>query len=483
MSFNSLTFAIFLPVVFFIYWFVLSKKVKLQNTFLLVASYVFYGWWDWRFLSLIFISSLTDYCLGLLIHRTENIQIRKIFLVISILVNIGILGFFKYFNFFLDSLLTVTSSIGLHLNMNTLKIILPVGISFYTFQTLSYTIDIYKRKFHPTNDIVAFFAFVSFFPQLVAGPIERAKNLLPQFFVNRKFDIIQIKDGLRQILWGLIKKVVIADTLAIKVNTIFNSNALENTPGIILVLGSIFFTFQIYCDFSGYSDIAIGSARMLGFNLMQNFNFPFFSRDIRELWHRWHISLSTWFRDYVFIPLGGSRTTKARYTLNILLTFVISGLWHGANWTYIIWGLIHGLFYLPSLFIKKLNTKYQNIVAYNKKLPSAGELLKIILTFCVFSFSFIFFRSDSITSAFSYITNLFENWNILPKTFDYIYIKSIVSIILLSIVEWFQRKKLYALEIGNLKTHWRYLIYAIALFVFLYFGEFGFQKQFIYFQF
>jgi D-alanyl-lipoteichoic acid acyltransferase DltB (MBOAT superfamily) len=305
MLFNSLDFAIFLPVVFLLYWFVFQKKIKAQNALVALASYVFYGWWDWRFLSLIIFSSVIDYFIGLQLENIKKDRYRSLLLWTSIFVNLGLLGFFKYFNFFIDNFLDAFSFFGYQIPNTSLNIILPVGISFYTFQTLSYTIDVYRKQLKPTKDFVAFTAFVSFFPQLVAGPIERASNLLPQFYKKRKFDYSIAVDGMRQILWGLFKKIVIADNCAKYANEIFNNSG--NYSGTTLLLGALFFTFQIYGDFSGYSDIAIGTSRLFGFKLMKNFAFPYFSRDIAEFWRRWHISLSSWFRDYLYIPLGGSR--------------------------------------------------------------------------------------------------------------------------------------------------------------------------------
>ena len=344
MLFNSIDFAMFLPTVFILYWVVTKKSLKLQNFLIVAASYLFYGWWDWRFLSLIFFSTIVDYTIGRKLKIEENHEKRKILLWTSILVNLGFLGFFKYYNFFLDNFITAFSFFGTEIKANSLNIILPVGISFYTFQTLSYTIDIYKRKLEPTKDFVAFSAFVSFFPQLVAGPIERATNLLPQFYNKRTFDYSKAVDGMRQILWGIFKKIVIADNCAEYANQIFNNSA--DYSGSTLVLGAIFFTFQIYGDFSGYSDIAIGTSRLFGFNLMRNFAFPYFSRDIAEFWRRWHISLSTWFRDYLYIPLGGSRGGTLMKVRNTFLVFIVSGFWHGANWTFIIWGALNAIYFL-----------------------------------------------------------------------------------------------------------------------------------------
>ena len=323
MLFNSIDFAIFLPLVFILHWFFTNKNLKLQNLLIIVASYVFYGYWDWRFLSLIIFSTIVDFTVGCLLSNEESILKRKILLWTSILVNLGLLGFFKYYNFFLDNFLIAFRFFGQEIQGNTLNIILPVGISFYTFQTLSYTIDVYKRKLEPTKQFIAFSAFVCFFPQLVAGPIEKATNLLPQFYKKRNFDYSLAVDGMRQILWGLFKKIVIADNCAKFANQIFNNSADMN--GSTLLLGALFFTFQIYGDFSGYSDIAIGTSRLFGFNLMQNFNFPYFSRDIAEFWRRWHISLSTWFRDYLYIPLGGSRGNTWMKVRNTFIIFIVSG--------------------------------------------------------------------------------------------------------------------------------------------------------------
>ncbi|MBL7836944.1 MAG: MBOAT family protein, partial [Bacteroidetes bacterium] len=335
MLFNSIEFAVFLPVVFILYWFVFNRNLKLQNLFLVVVSYIFYGWWDWRFLFMMAFTTIVDYWVGLGLKRSNDNKRRKVLLLISIILNLGLLGFFKYYNFFVDSFVGAFRLFGRELNIDSLNIILPVGISFYTFQTMSYAIDIYRRKMEATEDVIAFFSFVSFFPQLVAGPIERASNLLPQFYVKRHFDYHKAIDGSRQILWGLFKKIVIADNAAVYVSDIFNHNLEYN--GSAHLIGAILFTIQIYGDFSGYSDIAIGSARLFGFNLMQNFAYPFFSRNMPELWRRWHISLTTWFQDYVYYPLGGSRGSTWMRVRNTFILFFISGLWHGANYTYIIW--------------------------------------------------------------------------------------------------------------------------------------------------
>ncbi len=441
MLFNSIDFAIFLPIVFILYWFVTNKNLKLQNFLIVVTSYIFYGWWDWRFLFLIFSSTIIDYFVGIALSKQENIIKRKTLLWISVIVNLGVLGFFKYYNFFLDNFITAFLFLGGNIEASSLNIILPVGISFYTFQTLSYTIDVYKKKLEPTKDFIAFSAFVSFFPQLVAGPIERASNLLPQFYKKRIFNNSKAINGLHLILWGLFKKIVIADSCAIYVNDIFSNY--ENMNSLSLILGSFYFAFQIYCDFSGYSDIAIGTSKLFGIDLMTNFKFPYFSRDIAEFWRKWHISLSTWFRDYLYIPLGGSKVSKLLSFRNIFIVFIVSGFWHGANWTFIIWGGLNALYYTP-LFIINKNRNNLNIVSEGKKLPSFYELISIITTFFLVLIGWVFFRSDNISSAIKYLKNLFL-FN-FEGGFQYLSIERytpelLVLIFLFIIVEWNSREQ------------------------------------------
>ena len=482
MLFNSIDFAIFLPIVFLLYWYVLNHNLKLQNLLIVLASYIFYGWWDWRFLLLIIFSTLVDYTIGTQLKYNINPIKRKVLLWVSITVNLGFLGFFKYYNFFLDNFLTAFSFFGYEIKANTLNIILPVGISFYTFQTLSYTIDVYKRKLEPTNDIVAFSAFVSFFPQLVAGPIERATHLLPQFYKKRTFDYSKAVDGMRQILWGLFKKIVIADNCAEYANQIFNNSADLN--GSTLALGAIFFTFQIYGDFSGYSDIAIGTSRLFGFDLMQNFNFPYFSRDIAEFWRRWHISLSTWFRDYLYIPLGGSRGGTWMKIRNTFLIFVISGFWHGANWTFIFWGFLNAMYFLP-LLLTKNNRNNIDTIAENSFLPSIKELTQMLITFCMTVLAWIFFRAQNIGHAFDYISEIFSTTLFTLPDFNE---KTKATIILFLIflfmcTEWLGRKGQFAIsELGlKWKRPMRWLIYCgIVSIIFIMSGK---EQQFIYFQF
>lgn len=441
MLFHSIEFAIFLPTVFILYWFVINKNLKSQNLLLLIASYFFYGCWDWRFLFLILISSIIDYGVGLKLTKMNSQKGRIGLLLVSLAVNLGMLGFFKYYNFFISSFVNTFTFLGYPIPSHSLNIILPVGISFYTFQTLSYTIDIYRKKIIPTRDPIAFFAFVAFFPQLVAGPIERASNLLPQFKRNRIFDYDRAVDGCRQILWGLFKKVIIADSCAVLVNDIFSNS--EILPGSVLLLGSIYFAFQIYGDFSGYSDIAIGTARLFGFSLMQNFAYPFFSRDIAELWRRWHISLSTWFRDYLYIPLGGSRGSKWMIVRNTLIVFIVSGFWHGAAWNYILWGVAHGLIFMPYILFNK-NREHLDIVAQNSPLPSIKEFFQMSNTFLLFCFTFIIFRAENVGHAFSYIRGIFSPSIIVIPQMRQMSFLGILTLFIL--FEWAQRRKKYALE-------------------------------------
>jgi len=410
MLFNSIEFLLFLPIVFVLYWLVFNKNLKHQNLLILVSSYVFYGWWDYRFLSLIFLSTIVDYVIGLNITDKSSKKIQKILLWCSILFNLGVLGFFKYYNFFIDSWIDLFSSIGYNIkSVWTLNIILPVGISFYTFQTMSYTIDIYRKQLKPTKDFISFASFVSFFPQLVAGPIERATNLLPQILNKREFKYDQGVQGLRLILWGMFKKVVIADSLAPMVNDIFENY--EDFGGGTLWLGAIYFSFQIYCDFSGYSDIAIGTSKLFGFELMSNFKFPYFSRNIGEFWRKWHISLSTWFRDYLYIPLGGSKEGKWKSLRNIFIIFLVSGFWHGANWTFVVWGLFHAVLFIPS-FVLKTNRKYvSSIIAEKSILPSPKEAVQALTTFILVTIGWVFFRSETIDDTFNYFFKLFLDFD------------------------------------------------------------------------
>ena len=480
MLFNSLDFAVFLPIVFVLYWFVTNHNLKLQNSLIIAASYVFYGWWDWRFLSLIIFSTLVDYSISRRLNNEQNRRNRKALLWTSIIVNLGFLAFFKYFNFFIDNFVAAFSFFGQEIQPISLKIILPVGISFYTFQTLSYTIDVYKKKLEPTEDIIAFAAFVCFFPQLVAGPIERATNLLPQFYAKRSFQYEKAADGMRQILWGLFKKIVIADNCAEYANLIFNNY--QDYNGSTLLLGAIFFTFQIYGDFSGYSDIAIGTSRLFGFNLIQNFATPYFSRDIAEFWRRWHISLSTWFRDYLYIPLGGSRGGIWMKVRNTFIIFLVSGFWHGANWTFIIWGGLNALYFLPLLLLKRNRTNL-SVVAEGRILPTLGEIFQMGATFGLTVLAWVFFRAESVTMAIDFLTgiatkDLLQTPNFSGKfqaTF------TILSVLVLIIIEWMNKSNAHSLmTLPKYKTI-RYTLYYILVCAILL--NSGSKQEFIYFQF
>ena len=478
MLFNSIDFAIFLPIIFILYWFVANKNLKIQNILIVAASYIFYGWWDSRFLSLIIFSTLVDYLIGVGLSKQKNQTKRKILLWTSISINIGFLGFFKYCNFFIDNFTSAFSFFGSEINVHSLNIILPVGIRFYTFQTLSYTIDVYKRKFEPTKDFIAFSAFVSFFPQLVAGPIERATNLLPQFYTKRHFDYSKAVDGMRQILWGLFKKIVIANNCAEYANIIFNSSS--EYSGSTLVLGALFFTFQIYGDFSGYSDIAIGTSRLFGFDLKQNFASPYFSRNIAEFWRRWHISLSNWFKEYLYIPLGGSRGSMWMKIRNTFIIFIVSGFWHGANWTFIAWGALNAIYFLPIL-ITNNNRNYLDIVAQGKILPSIKELLLMSLTFGLTAFAWIFFRANNIGHAVSYISEIFSrSLFTIPEIRPSILI---ITLVLFVIIEWVGRERQFALaKIDCFESRLkRWSIYLTICFLIFLFQDN--QEEFIYFQF
>ena len=482
MLFNSFSFAIFLPIVFILYWLLDKKSLRFQNILLLVASYFFYACWDYRFLFLLIFSTALDYFSGLKIYEAKSMNSKKAWLWISIAINLGFLGIFKYYNFFAENFATMLSNFGVDANFYTLKIILPIGISFYTFHGLSYVIDVYKNRIVPERNPVDYSLFVSFFPLLVAGPIERATHLLPQIKMRRIFDNKKAIDGLRQILWGLFKKVVIADNCAAFANQIFNNSA--EMSGSSLILGAIFFSFQIYGDFSGYSDIALGTARLFGFDLLRNFAFPYFSRDIAEFWRRWHISLSSWFRDYVYIPLGGSHGSIWTKIRNTFIIFIISGFWHGANWTFIAWGLLHAVYFLP-LLISNKNRNHIEIVAKGKYLPSFKEFFAMAFTFSLTVFAWIFFRADSISHAFQYISDMFSSSafsipNLNKKG------TAVVTLLLVGffmITEWLGREEQFA--IANLESKFkkpvRWAIYYSLLLMLLYFA--GKQQEFIYFQF
>lgn len=476
MIFNSIDFAIYLPLVFLIYWFLLGKNLRAQNFFLLVASYVFYGWWDWRFLSLITISSLIDYIVALRLQSTNDTKQRKIWLMVTLVSNLGLLGFFKYYNFFLDSLTHSFTFFGQTIDVQRLNIILPVGISFYTFQTLSYTIDVYRKNLAACPNLVTFLGYVSFFPQLVAGPIERASNLLPQFEKPRVFDTANARQGFNQMIYGFFKKIVIADTCAIYADEIF-AHYTEHSS-LILLLGIIYFSVQIYADFSGYSDIALGISKMFGFELMTNFKMPNFSRDVAEYWRRWHISLSTWFKDYLYIPLGGSEGGKWMIFRNTMLVFLISGLWHGASWNFVIWGGLNGLLFLP-LIITKNNRKYMDTAATGRILPTPKECFQIGTTFMLITFTRIFFRSETLDQATGYAASLFSfrwgtDWGL--DGIERFAFEIVPLILFFKAYEWSKRHNQNQMIRNNVEM-------AIVLVLLAVFGVYDGTSNFIYFQF
>ncbi len=470
MLFNSFEYAIFLPIVFLLYWFVFNKQVKWQNLFLLIVSYIFYGWWDWRFLLLIAFSTTLDFWVGVQLGNIEDAKKRKLIFGLSCLVNLGFLGFFKYFNFFIDNFIAASEKLGYHPSITVIKIILPVGISFYTFQSLSYTADIYLKKLKPTTDFILFASFISFFPQLVAGPIERAVNLLPQFENKRQFNYEEAKQGMQQILCGLFKKIVIADTLSVYVDQIFASYQL--LPGSTLLLGAIYFAVQIYCDFSGYSSIAIGTAHLFGFSLMTNFSYPYFSKNVAEFWRKWHISLSTWFRDYVYIPLGGSCGTLGKVILNTLIVFVLSGFWHGANWTFIVWGLLNGLFIIPTIIFSK-----------NKKERSSNfifDSVKILFTFFLITLTWVFFRSQNIAQAFQYLSIL-SSRSLFTYPVQHGMAMALPLILILFSIEWIRKRNISFFQPKQMPIYFRWSIYLLMITTCLAF--FKQNQAFIYFQF
>lgn len=485
MLFTSIDFLIFLPIVFLLYWFA-SKRLKWQNLLIVVASYVFYGWWDWRFLLLIAFTSATSYVSGILMEKRLNDNTSqgwecKALLISNIAINILILCIFKYYNFFIDNLVLLFASFGIQLDFPTLRIILPVGISFYTFQAISYSIDVYRRKLPATHDIISFFAFISFFPQLVAGPIERATHLLPQFQRPRQFNYALAVEGTRQMLWGFFKKMI-ADRCALEVNDIFaNYTSLRSSA---LLIGALLFAFQIYGDFSGYSDIAIGTAKLFGIRLMRNFHVPYFSKNMAEFWKRWHISLNTWFVDYVYIPLGGSREGKAKTVRNIFIIFLLSGLWHGANWTFLIWGLYHALLFLPLLLLGRSKTKVETdkegkVVVGEK----AINVLRMLFTFILVTMGWVIFRAESLGQFFGYMTNMVSGVTGETRGFPF-RISSLIMIML--IIEWLGRYLEHPIELFNrgFLGKWRVVRWGmyIALSLLIIFCTKS-QETFIYFQF
>lgn len=477
MQFNSLEFLIFLPLVFILYW-ALKRSLRWQNLLIVVASYVFYGWWNPKFLILIAVTTVCSYTAGRLMSSTKEDSRGKAKLInaANIILNLGILAVFKYYNFFVASFAEI---FDLDASSISLNVVLPVGISFYTFQALSYSIDVYKGKIEATRDLVEFAAYISFFPQLVAGPIERATNLLPQFQKSRHFEYTLATDGMRQMLWGFFKKLIVADNCAEFANYVFDSYHEASIGGITMFLGAVAFSFQIYGDFSGYSDIAIGTAKLFGINLKRNFNVPYFSRDIAEFWHRWHISLNTWFVDYVYIPLGGSREGMPKTIRNTFAIFLLSGLWHGANWTFVAWGAYHALLFVPLIILKK-NRRFMDVVAADSVLPSFKECLQMGSTFILAVLGWIIFRADNIAMAWDYIVTMISSitryYPLGNHLIDFVYIA------ILLVIEWVSRNQSHALAFVPIKWQWlRLLIYAI-FFIWVYVNR-GNQVTFIYFQF
>lgn len=468
MLFNSAEFLIFLPIVFAVYW-LLNKQRRLQNLWVVAASYLFYGWWDWRFLILIAFTSGLSWLSGIRINSRP-----KLWLWLSVVVNLAILGIFKYYDFFATEF---ASLLGIQGDKLLLKLVLPVGISFYTFQALSYTIDVYKRKIEPTRDVVAYFAYVSFFPQLVAGPIERATNLLPQFLNNRRFDYSQSVDGMRQMLWGFFMKMAVADRCGWYVDQVW-ADYTHCSSG-QLVMAAILFAVQIYGDFAGYSNIAIGCAKLFGINLRQNFRTPYFSRDIAEFWRRWHISLTTWFRDYLYIPLGGSRVSRAKVVRNTFIIFLVSGLWHGANWTFIAWGAYHALLFLP-LILTHNNRKHTDTVAEGRILPTLRELVQMLTTFALCVVGWIIFRAGSIADAWLYISQIFgHGTGIGSLETPWL---TIAFIAVMTIAEWIGRNHEHGLDLSGVTHTWLRVViyYALTIVILLFSTQ---SENFIYFQF
>jgi alginate O-acetyltransferase complex protein AlgI len=478
MLFNSLSFLLFLPIVFTIYWWVNKRSLQLQNGLLLVASYFFYACWDWRFLFLLLFSTALDYFTGIKMEEAKNQANKKFWFWLSIIVNLSFLGVFKYYNFFADSFAEALSGLGIQTNFWTLKVILPVGISFYTFHGLSYVIDIYKGRIQPERNIITYSLFVSYFPLLVAGPIERATHLLPQIKKRRFFDYSKAVDGVHQIIWGLFKKVVIADNCALYANDIFDHY--ESMNSLSLLLGAIYFSFQIYGDFSGYSDIAIGTSKLFGIDLLRNFNYPYFSRDIAEFWRRWHISLSSWFRDYLYIPLGGSRGGMMMKIRNTFIIFLVSGFWHGANWTFIVWGALHAAYFLP-LLISRSNRNNLDTVAKGQTLPTIKEFVSMMFTFGLITFAWIFFRAKTVSEAFSYIKGLLQfnfKGEIQYLDFERYSIEFLLMLGLFVVLEWTAREREHFITGKGVTVKAVLILIAILIF-----GAYSNPIDFIYFQF
>ncbi len=477
MFFNSLSFAVFLPIVFFTYWFIANKSKNTQNSILIIASYYFYSCWDWRFLFLLVFSTFLDYFTAIKIEYSTNEKLRKFWFWLCIIINLGFLGVFKYYNFFVSSFSELLHQVGFNSNPVLLNIILPVGISFYTFHGLSYIIDIYNKKIKAEHNFVDYSLFVSYFPLLVAGPIERATHLLPQLKIKRAFNFEKAKEGIHQIIWGLVKKVIIADTCAMYANQIFDNYSTMNS--LSLILGAVYFAFQIYGDFSGYSDIALGTSKLFGIDLLRNFNYPYFSRDIAEFWRKWHISLSSWFRDYLYIPLGGSQGGMWRKVRNTFIIFLVSGFWHGANWTFIVWGLINALYFMP-LLLSNRNRINTDVISLTLNRNSIRTVFSIVFTFVLTCFAWIFFRSKSIADAIAYIKRIFTNKSFASQYFNFERYNYEILILIgfFVLVEWNYRHKIEPISGKN-----SYLRLVLCIGSLIALGVYSDYKSFIYFQF
>jgi alginate O-acetyltransferase complex protein AlgI len=473
MLFNSFAFLVFLPVVFLLYWFVFKNSLRYQNAFLLGVSYFFYGWFDWRFVALLMLSTIIDFSFGFWVYKGSATR-KKVFLWLSIVNNLAILGFFKYYNFFAVEVFHTLSGMGIRAQPYLLHVVLPLGISFYTFHGMSYVVDIYRGKFEPVANFIDYAVFVCFFPLLVAGPIERAGHLVPQITKPRKFVYGQAVQGLRLMLWGLFKKVVIADNLAGIVEDVFKNY--KHYSGATLVLGAIYFSFQIYCDFSGYSDIALGTAKLFGFELLSNFKFPYFSRNIAEFWRRWHISLSSWFRDYLYIPLGGAKVSKAKVIRNTFVIFLVSGFWHGANWTFIVWGLIHACLFIPLLVAGKNRQFTGNVVAEDRKWPNLPELGQMLATFLLVTVAWVFFRAPSVAMACDFIGRMGHHLLEVPKFKSFLWMYCLPLVF----VDWFFRRDERSPAFPKQKFA-RYAAYCLLFFIIVY--NSNDNTGFIYFQF
>lgn len=475
MLFNSLEFALFLIIVFSVYW---SLGLRGQNIFILAASYFFYAWWDWRFVSLLLFSSTANFFFGIGMNRASDQVSRKMWLTLSVVTNLSVLAFFKYFNFFLDTVVDVFSLVGLSVNFAPLAIILPLGISFFTFQVMSYTIDLYQNKIKVCRDPIQFFTYVTYFPQLVAGPIERAGRLLVQFGRERRFSRKEAVIGCRMILWGAFKKIVLADNLAGVVDAAYQ-NA-EAASGGQFVVATILFSFQIYFDFSGYSDIAIGCSRLFGVDIMKNFNCPYFAKNIQEFWRRWHISLTSWLRDYVYIPLGGNRRGFRRQLVNIVIVFMVTGLWHGADWTFVAWGGFHGLLLVIYLWLRKIGW----LSVLPVRLGRLAPFFSIMITYSLVCLAWILFRAESINDCFVILGKIGHDLVHVSYSFDLGVGKNILVLLLVTIgIEWLGRNRDHPLLLlENWFRPLRWMTYYVLIGLIYFYGKFE-HDAFVYFQF